>query len=686
MNQPAPQPYGTRPDPDFDDRMRDVASERRGQFGDLERDMHDMKDAEKRMESHELKQERMRFEEQEGVIRQRLQRGEITEADAQKVLARGRMHEKIDEEGSAFRLDEAAAAGASYMTTQQILEDVLDTEDKILCIRWIKGITGYAWVMRKAQWERQKRSKPDYIHRFPRIEKMVHGKPQRVQPGMSKTDQDAGSVFESVLGFFLICNAALIGIQASGDGEEVMAFMIMEHIFTTVFTLELIFRLLSDGWIWITEFLNFCDFGLIVVTGILPMWILGPLGIKSNAMRMLQVLRVLRLIKLVRMVRTVPMFRIFWTLIRGLLDSGRTLLWTYVIIFAVLYVFAIFGVYLIGRDESFAIDDEAQEIANEYFGSVPKTFVTLFQVMTLDSWCGIARPLMRHSDIVSSYFVVFILIVVLALGNLVTAVIISNADSMGAQDEELIAKVKRDEAAKDIDDIQEMFLEMDQDGGGSLSKEEYDEALRTNPRVIQKFEVLGFSRDPHYYEKRQEGGPPDECDEIFDLLDTGSGEVGVQHFAAGLRDMQGDAKAKDSFTICKKVAHINKNLGNLSVRLKRQQETADELRSEITEAHRQMGGMLVELRDVMQYLAVCLPADDCKRPQKELDELDSKLETKRKRLSMVGLPEDVQPGAGALRTHAPQKQAPSKHVGFTEMDENISPDAGKQGQMASTLF
>merc|ERR1740130_1590272 len=60
------------------------------------------------MESHQLKQERIRFEEQEYVIRQKLQSREITEVDAQKILARGRMHEKIDEEGSAFRLDEAA--------------------------------------------------------------------------------------------------------------------------------------------------------------------------------------------------------------------------------------------------------------------------------------------------------------------------------------------------------------------------------------------------------------------------------------------------------------------------------------------------------------------------------------------------------------------------------------------------
>merc|ERR1719333_650085 len=124
--------------------------------------------------------------------------------------------------------------------------------------------------------------------------------------------------------------------------------------------------------------MNFADFTLIVMTGIVPMWIFGPLGIKSNAIRMLQVLRVLRLIKLVRMVRTVPMFRIFWTLIRGLLDSGRTLFWTYVMLFAVLYVFAIFGVYLIGKNEVYKDDPEVYDFVQEYFGDVAKTSFTLF--------------------------------------------------------------------------------------------------------------------------------------------------------------------------------------------------------------------------------------------------------------------------------------------------------------------
>lgn len=624
----------------------------------------DTRNAGRRVEEYELKQERFRYEEQEDVIREQIAEGLITEEDAQKRMARGKMHHKIEEEGSAMVLDESAAAGANYMTTQQIIEDVLDTEDKVYVVRWFKNVTGYSWIMKKANLERTKRRKPDYPHKYPKIEILVHGRPMRMDPAKGRTPPDEGTRFELVLGLFLLVNGALIGIQTSvsEEGENIVVF-VMEHIFTIVFTLELIVRLLADGWIWLTEGMNFFDFLLIVLTGILPMWVLGPLGIKSNEMRMVQILRVLRLVKLVRMVRTVPMFRIFWKLIRGLLDSGRTLMWTYCMISAVLFIFAIFGVHLIGKSEAYEGDPDAQAVADEFFGDVPKTFVTLFQVMTLDSWTGISRPLMKHSDIVAPYFIVYILVVVLALGNLVTSVIINNAVESGAKDNELKAREQKDEKMKEIEELRELFLEIDEDGSGQLSKDEYDKAFDTNEKVKQKFEILGFSSK-------------EERDEVFDLLDTGSGEIGVEQFAMGLRDMQGDAKAKDSFTICKKVTHINNWLGNLSVRLKRQQEAADELRDDIAEAHRQMGGMMIELRDVMKFLVLCMPEDEVKVGKgKFLTKFDQLLVKRKEKLSNTGTVPKDNNSAMRPQSKAPHNpNAPKKHVGFqAEMVESISP-------------
>merc|ERR1719265_169707 len=119
------------------------------------------------MAQYELQQERMRYEEQQHVIEERVREGEMTQEEAHKIMARGRMHHKIEEEESGFRLDESAAAGADYATTQQIIEEVLDTEEKTYCIRWIKKVTGWAWLMKKAKVEKERRANPEYQHMFP---------------------------------------------------------------------------------------------------------------------------------------------------------------------------------------------------------------------------------------------------------------------------------------------------------------------------------------------------------------------------------------------------------------------------------------------------------------------------------------------------------------------------------------
>merc|ERR1719277_2764264 len=106
----------------------------------------------------------------------------------------------------------------------------------------------------------------------------------------------------------------------------------------------------TEGWIWICKTSNVLDSGLIIVTGVLPLWILAPANIEVDEMRPLQVLRVVRLVRLVRMVRTVKAFRIFWKLIQGIMDSGKTLLWMYILMGAVLYTFSIFSVFWLGKD------------------------------------------------------------------------------------------------------------------------------------------------------------------------------------------------------------------------------------------------------------------------------------------------------------------------------------------------
>jgi hypothetical protein len=412
----------------------------------------------------------------------------------------------------------ASAAGqlavqtSEYKSTAQMIKDIQSKESSIALVRWFKRVTGIRNLEKRVVTERVRRMQADFVHPFPTLKKL--------------TDEHSLS-FESTFGFLMIVNGFIIGIQLSVKNSDSMFYEVAEHFFTAIFLLEVIIRMMLEGWTWIYNFYNFCDFALVMVTGVLTMWILGPAGVESSFVRRFQVIRVLRLIRVVRAVRLLPAFKVLWTLIGGLIDSFYTLFWTFVMIVSVLWTFAIFGVYWIGRAEEFEGDAEA----DMYFGDVMKCLLTLFQIVTLDSWTAVARPLMKKSGVIVPFFLVVIAVVTFVLMNLITAVIVEHAFNQAAEDEELVAHNLKQEQEAEIAELGEIFKEIDLDGSGFLDKEEYDEAVMNNPRIKAKLEVLEMSQM--------------ELLELWNLFAGVDGELAVEEFERGMRSIRGEARAKD---------------------------------------------------------------------------------------------------------------------------------------------
>lgn len=70
----------------------------------------------------------------------------------------------------------------------------------------------------------------------------------------------------------------------------------------------------------------------------------------------------------------------------------------------------------------------------EYFGNLGRSFFTLFQIMTGDSWSeSIARPVMRSYPYAWIYFISFIIIVSFIVLNIIIGVIIDNISEIKGQ-------------------------------------------------------------------------------------------------------------------------------------------------------------------------------------------------------------------------------------------------------------
>merc|ERR1711924_5904 len=167
------------------------------------------------------------------------------------------------------------------------------------------------------------------------------------------------------------------------------------------------------------------------------------------------------------------MFHEVWLLLRGLAGSMRVLFWTTVVIFIITYIFAIFGIVLINveiedryemwlHDQRQAMEKfgaysncsaaaegiaswksdhpEFDEVELLYYSTrgIMQWIFTLLQVLTLDSWMSIARPMQDIVELSWVFFYFYIALVVFVLMNLVTAIIVDNALKRSREDEKEI--------------------------------------------------------------------------------------------------------------------------------------------------------------------------------------------------------------------------------------------------------
>mmetsp|Transcript_128059 Transcript_128059/g.370616 ORF Transcript_128059/g.370616 Transcript_128059/m.370616 type:complete len:571 (-) Transcript_128059:76-1788(-) len=379
------------------------------------------------------------------------------------------------------------------------------------------------------------------------------------------------SHFECGVATVILGNCFAIGIEADQlvNGDDATATQIAEHVFTVLFVCELLLRIVVCGWRRFVpcrggSFAELFDAMLVFLTGVLPMWVLPFSGMNTDAqdsMRMFTVLRALRLGRVVRVLRS-QWFQEVWVLLRGMIESMRMLFWTVVVIAFITYNFAIFGVVTIGTTVRSAIDDAMEkdderlaEAASNLFkhvDSVASFMMTLVQVLTLDSWTDLVRRLNQFSPRAWIFFYVYVSLAVLVLMNIVTAVLVDNALSNSKKDAQEIVAAQEKEKQKAFMRFRSLFEDMDTDGSGDLSRDEFQEAF-ADPGICAQLRALKLEAE--------------DVEEIFSLLDSGDGVLSLAEFFEGIQRMEGTATAKDLFRLLKKI-------DRLAVSISRQQTEA----------------------------------------------------------------------------------------------------------------
>lgn len=333
--------------------------------------------------------------------------------------------------------------------------------------------------------------------------------------------------FECLIGVFIVLNAITSGVDAMYKAGETRGGLITisENLFVLIFLLEYMLRVRAESWVWMFDPVN-CFDTFVVVTGILVVWILEPMGIEIDALRRIAAFRVLRLGRLAKTARTIPQFRELWMLVSGVLECSRLLFWSFVIIIGVHFMFAVLVMEIIAKSETFKDD----ELVAAVFPNLFYTMFTLFQIMTFDSWAGIVRPIVLKMPASTPIFGLFVGTAGIVLVNLMTAVVVKNAFDAAEADEEAKAHAQVAAEAKRQAELKEMFNSLDEDGSGALNREEFTDVL-DDVSFLRQMKMLDIDLE--------------ELPDIFDILDDGDGEVTTEEFVVGITRLQGIAMSRD---------------------------------------------------------------------------------------------------------------------------------------------
>ena len=206
--------------------------------------------------------------------------------------------------------------------------------------------------------------------------------------------------FEQIIIALILANAVSLGLETSPRVMEMAgpAIIAFDTAVLGVFVVELLAKMIVYRLDFFRSPWRIFD---LVVVGIA----LVPDAGAFSVLRALRIMRVLRLVSVVPSLR-----RVIGGLLTALPGMGSILL----LLGLFFYVFSVMATKLFA------------EAFPEWFGSIPASAYSLFQIMTLESWSmGIVRPVMAEFPWAWAFFIPFILCTTFTVLNLFIGVVVS---------------------------------------------------------------------------------------------------------------------------------------------------------------------------------------------------------------------------------------------------------------------
>merc|ERR1719362_1346616 len=338
--------------------------------------------------------------------------------------------------------------------------------------------------------------------------------------------------FNLFIGFLIILNVIVIALETDYGYDEADAGMdskvgwiVVDSLFILAFVIEIGLRMFWERWKWPRSGWNWFDL-LIIVLAIVDIWILSWVTESSGGLQVMSVFRIVRLVRLVRLVKLIRLLRGLYVIVLAMWHAMQTMSFLLAIMAFGLVIYSIFAVNLIGRNPGLAeIRISGTDTVYDRFGTLFRAMYSLFELMTLEGWESVARPIVEEEPWLFVFIVSYIMIFTFGMLNMIVATVIEKtlyytrimSDNQMAEE--------RQRMQQELLRIRSVFDEGGAERAGKMTYEEFEAAMKEHPTIREIFDNMGISLL--------------DVRELYSVLDWDeSGDLTIKEFLSGINKLQ----------------------------------------------------------------------------------------------------------------------------------------------------
>jgi len=241
--------------------------------------------------------------------------------------------------------------------------------------------------------------------------------------------------FDICFGGLTILNLLVLAAETNVSEEESKGegWIIVDSLFIVAFLIEIACRLYWEREEWPRKVWNWFDV-VITLLAMVDTWILTMVVDSSSAMQVMPAVRVLRMFRLVRMLKFMKHSQEVYIILLSFLQTLQALWNLVLVLIGGIFVYSIVLAKLIGRNGRFShvVLHDGSTIVDR-FGTVPRTMYALFELMTLEGWTLVYRPIVRKEPLLFVPVAFFIMVFTIGMLNMVVAFVLETNMSCRAE-------------------------------------------------------------------------------------------------------------------------------------------------------------------------------------------------------------------------------------------------------------